>query len=103
MGQTKWSDITEHREMVEALIKEHSSKYHQTENTPPMRFPVQHQLGYLGIGKQANEMPTNASVPASAPHTFPASTGCFAVGTDEGFRIYNCEPFKETFRRDFSS
>jgi len=28
--------------------------------------------------------------------------GCFAVGTDRGFRIYNCEPFKETFRRDFA-
>jgi len=25
------------------------------------------------------------------------------VGTDQGFRIYNCEPFKETFRRDFAS
>ena len=25
------------------------------------------------------------------------------MGTDQGFRIYNCEPFKETFRRDFSS
>ncbi len=25
------------------------------------------------------------------------------MGTDKGFRIYNCEPFKETFKRDFSS
>jgi WD40 repeat protein len=26
--------------------------------------------------------------------------GCIAVGTTSGFRIYNCDPFKETFRRD---
>ncbi|XP_065870157.1 autophagy-related protein 18c [Euphorbia lathyris] len=29
--------------------------------------------------------------------------GCFAAGTNWGFRIYNCEPFKETFRRDMKS
>lgn len=29
--------------------------------------------------------------------------GCFAAGTSCGFRIYSCEPFKETFRRDLKS
>lgn len=29
--------------------------------------------------------------------------GCFAAGTTCGFRIYNCDPFEETFRRDLKS
>jgi WD40 repeat protein len=33
--------------------------------------------------------------------SFNQDGGCFAVGTDSGFRIFNADPFKETFRRDF--
>lgn len=29
--------------------------------------------------------------------------GCFAAGTSSGFRIYNCDPFQETIRRDLNS
>ncbi|KAK4785816.1 hypothetical protein SAY86_002505 [Trapa natans] len=45
--------------------------------------------------------------PSSAPPSellqlsFNQDFGCFAVGTDRGFRIYNCDPFREIFRRDF--
>lgn len=29
--------------------------------------------------------------------------GCFACGTDNGFQIYNADPFKETFKREFQN
>ncbi|KAH9625617.1 hypothetical protein KSS87_016389 [Heliosperma pusillum] len=41
-------------------------------------------------------------VPPTLLHvSFNQDFGCFSSGTDRGFRIYNCDPFREIFRRDF--
>jgi len=34
---------------------------------------------------------------------FNQDQGCFACGTDSGFRIFNCDPFRQTYRRDFTN
>ncbi|XP_075507204.1 autophagy-related protein 18a-like [Primulina tabacum] len=49
-----------------------------------------------------NPNPTAIDFPAKLLHmSFNQDYGCFATGTDGGFRIYNCDPFREIFRRDF--
>jgi WD40 repeat protein len=35
--------------------------------------------------------------------SFNQDYGCFAAGTKSGFRIYNCDPFREIFRRDLGA
>ncbi|KAI3749254.1 hypothetical protein L2E82_19861 [Cichorium intybus] len=35
--------------------------------------------------------------------SFNQDHGCFASGINHGFRIYNCDPFREIFRRDFET
>lgn len=45
--------------------------------------------------------PPSSPAPALLHLSFNQDHGCFAAGTDNGFRIFNCDPFREIFRRDF--
>ncbi|MCL7030923.1 hypothetical protein MKW94_030661 [Papaver nudicaule] len=52
-----------------------------------------------------NPNPNSSDSAFSSPSllhlSFNQDQGCFAAGTDNGVRIYNCDPFREMFRRDF--
>lgn len=50
----------------------------------------------------ARSDPTRLEAPTLLHLSFNQDHGCFSAGTDHGFRIYNCDPFREIFRRDFS-
>lgn len=50
-----------------------------------------------------SSLPANSFTPSLLHLSFNQDQGCFAAGTDCGFRIYNCDPFREIFRRDFSN
>ncbi|KAK8928313.1 Autophagy-related protein 18a [Platanthera zijinensis] len=45
--------------------------------------------------------PSALGFPKLLHMSFNQDYGCFTAGTDCGFRIYNCDPFREIFRRDF--
>ncbi|XP_030532662.1 autophagy-related protein 18a-like [Rhodamnia argentea] len=57
------------------------------------------------VSAPANPGPSPAAPPGPPPRllhlSFNQDQTCFAAGTSHGFRIYNCEPFREIFRRDF--
>ncbi|KAF8006539.1 hypothetical protein BT93_K0747 [Corymbia citriodora subsp. variegata] len=59
------------------------------------------------VSATANPTHSPAAPPAPPPKllhlSFNQDHTCFATGTSRGFRIYNCEPFREIFRRDFGA
>ncbi|KAJ7973346.1 Autophagy-related protein like [Quillaja saponaria] len=87
----------------------------------PPQTPSESQDSYSGTNLSEPHEPTPPSPDPPSPPTqnfsppdpdstpspsllhlsFNQDSGCFAAGTDHGFRIHNCDPFREIFRRDF--
>ncbi|KAM1397324.1 hypothetical protein ACFX2I_014920 [Malus domestica] len=68
----------------------------QTQPQPPQQPPI------LLLPPEPTP-PVPRSPPSLFHICFNQDHACFAVGTDHGFWIYNCDPFRELFRRDFDN
>ncbi|KAM7501259.1 hypothetical protein LguiB_000163 [Lonicera macranthoides] len=76
---------------------------HMTTTLPPIHTtPISSTTDTLVDPPIHNPDPNFDPSPPSLLHvSFNQDYGCFASGFDRGFRIYNCDPFREIFRRDF--
>ncbi|XP_074278965.1 autophagy-related protein 18a-like [Silene latifolia] len=69
---------------------------------PPPLPPIRTSLPTQNPNPDFETSNSQNHVPPTLLHvTFNQDFGCFSSGTDRGFRIYNCDPFREIFRRDF--
>ncbi|KAK1285767.1 Autophagy-related protein 18d [Acorus calamus] len=57
----------------------------------------------MHLGEPQPESSVNADETELLSVSWNQDYKCFAAGTNQGFRIYGCEPFKENFRRDLKS
>ncbi|KAL9224785.1 hypothetical protein vseg_000788 [Gypsophila vaccaria] len=65
---------------------------------PPIRTSVEPENTNPSFTTSKDD---HAPPPTLLHASFNQDFGCFSAGTDRGFRIYNCDPFREIFRRDF--
>ncbi|CAL1393439.1 unnamed protein product [Linum trigynum] len=56
-----------------------------------------------GFAPPVEDAAPTAEVPSVYHLSFNQDCGCFVAGLDNGFRIYNTDPFKALFRRDMDS
>ncbi|XP_070675566.1 autophagy-related protein 18a isoform X2 [Malus domestica] len=80
-----------------------SSDDHHDHQSPPNPNHNLHNNHPFSSSPPEPAPPAPRSPPSLFHVCFNQDHSCFAVGTDHGFRIYNCDPFRELFRRDFDN
>ena len=61
----EWEERNTPNMIFPALQKAYHAKYHQTETTPPMQYPLLHILGYLGTNKRSDSVLEGNFIPVS--------------------------------------
>ncbi|XP_022728239.1 autophagy-related protein 18a-like isoform X2 [Durio zibethinus] len=74
---------------------------HPSTDPEPNPTPNANSNFHTPLSTPSDAVPPAAPPPSLLHLSFNQDQGCFAAGTDHGFRIYNCDPFREIFRRDF--
>ncbi|KAG8370657.1 hypothetical protein BUALT_Bualt13G0006000 [Buddleja alternifolia] len=87
---------------------EHLNQHIQPDPPPDDEDPPYDDVSDNG-SPNSSTINSAITIPNSNPNpikllhvSFNQDYNCFAGGTDRGFRIYNCDPFRELFRRDFA-
>ncbi|KAF5744150.1 autophagy-related protein 18a [Tripterygium wilfordii] len=82
--------------------QEHTDYPVSNSNSGPAPSPIPNHNFNSTLSSSPESVSVSPWAPLSLYHlSFNQDFGCFATGTDRGFRIYNCDPFREIFRRDF--
>ncbi|XP_021820005.1 autophagy-related protein 18a [Prunus avium] len=99
------SNATFHSEPIDDTSSVADSSMSADDNapqSPPDPNPNVHSNPF-SVPQELPTPPASRSPPSLFHLSFNQDHACFAAGTDHGFRIYNCDPFRELFRRDFDN
>ncbi|BBM97403.1 WD repeat-containing protein 45 [Marchantia polymorpha subsp. ruderalis] len=72
-------------------------------NGSQLDFPQSLPKSPVSTSPHSSPRPQSPAEPVVLSIRFNQDNGCFACGTQTGFRVFNCHPFKENFRREFEA